>query len=37
MFIITLRDIIFIIVSGLGLLIAGVLFIIGTIEEKHKK
>lgn len=37
MFIITLSDIIFLLFCGVGLLIAGVLFIIGTIIEKRKR
>lgn len=37
MIIITLSDIIFLIVSGVGLLIALVLIIIGTIMEKLKR
>lgn len=37
MIIITLRDIIFIIVSGVGLLIAVAFIIIGTIIEKLKR
>lgn len=37
MIIITLKDIIFLIVCGVGLLIAGALIIIGTIIEKHKR
>lgn len=37
MIIITLSDIIFLVVSGVGLLIALVLIIIGTIMEKLKR
>lgn len=37
MIIITLKDIIFLVLCGVGLLVAGALFIIGTIIENHKR